>query len=167
MALNVDRLLWKLVPATKEVDVNRRELASLFGGMVALTANTGTVFANSDGILREAEIALNHWTDALFSGDPEKVASILAPEFQILRGNGEGFSKDDYLRNLPVQNKKIVWSNLVATGNAQLLVLRYRAEVDQVIDGKATVGEAPRLSVFRHDDNIWLMVAHANFSIQS
>lgn len=136
----------------------------LMGGFMAFTSAATPGTANSEELSAEAEIALNGWADALFSGDPAQVDEVLAPQFQLIRANGQGFTRADYLKNLPSQNKRIAWSDVVATGDHSILVLRYRAEVDQVIDGKATTGTAPRLSVFLRDGNRWMILAHANFS---
>lgn len=136
----------------------------LVGSFLAFTSAATSSIAESNDLANSAEIALNGWADALFSGDPAQVDEVLAPQFQLIRANGEGFTRADYLKNLPSQNKRIAWSDVVATGDQSILVLRYRAEVDQVIDGKATTGTAPRLSVFISDGNRWMILAHANFS---
>lgn len=144
--------------------MRRRELLGLVGSVVAFASAAGSSTANSESLPNAAEGALNGWADALFSGDPAQVDRVLAPQFQLIRANGEGFTREDYLNNLPSQNKRIEWSDVVATGDQSTLVLRYRAEVDQVIDGKVTTGTAPRLSVFLRDGDRWLILAHANFS---
>lgn len=144
--------------------MQRRELMGLMGSIVAVATAATCSAASADELPGQAENALNGWADALFSGDPEQVASVLAPQFQLVRASGEGFSREEYLQNLPSQNKRIAWSNVVATGDQSILVLRYMADVDQVIGGKVTAGVAPRLSVFLSAGDRWLILAHANFS---
>jgi ketosteroid isomerase-like protein len=120
--------------------------------------------SSAEDLLLEAEVALNSWVEALFSGDPATVAAVLAPQFQLIRSNGEGFSREQYLKNLPRQNKRISFSDIVVTGDTSILIVRYRADVDQEINGQVTTGTAPRLSVFTRTEERWLLAAHANFS---
>src|SRR5207248_2599492 len=108
--------------------------------------------------------ALNPWADALFSADPAQVEKVLAPEYQILRSDGAGYLKADYLNVLPKQKMRSKFSNIVATAAGDVLVIRYTIETDQTINGQPVQGVAPRLSVFRKEAGVWLMSAHANFS---
>jgi len=112
----------------------------------------------------EALTALDPWADALFTGDPAVVDQVLAEEFQILRSNGSGHDKASYLKALPRQTTRSKFSDIVATGNGATLVVRYRIETEQTIDGNPVNGIAPRLSVFRKAAGRWLIVAHANFA---
>src|SRR3982751_396100 len=66
--------------------------------------------------------------DALFTGDPAVVAQVLAEEFQILRSNGTGHDKASYLKSLPRQTARSKFSDIVATGSGEMLVIRYRIE---------------------------------------
>jgi hypothetical protein len=112
----------------------------------------------------EALEALDPWADALFTGDPAVVDQVLAEEFQILRSNGGGHDKASYLEALPRQTSRSRFSDIVATGNGATLVIRYRIETEQTIDGTPVNGISPRLSVFRKEAGRWLIVAHANFA---
>ena len=113
----------------------------------------------------EALQALDPWADALFTGDPAVVAKVLAEEFQILRSNGSGHDKASYLKALPKQTARSRFSDIVATGNGETLVIRYRIATEQTIDGAPVNGISPRLSVFRKEaGRSWLIVAHANFA---
>jgi hypothetical protein len=112
----------------------------------------------------EALNALDPWADALLTGDPAKVEKVLAPEYQILRSDGSGHDKTSYLKSLPKQKIRSKFSDIVATGTGNVMVLRYRIETDQVIEGKEVKGISPRLSVFRRDGDRWLICAHANFA---
>jgi hypothetical protein len=148
-----------------ETMTNRRELtAGLVFGVAALAtmqAGGGAAMAATEA---EALEALNPWADALFSGDPVQVEKVLAPEYQILRSDGTGYLKADYLNALPKQNIRSKFSNIVATAAGAVMVIRYTIETNQTINGKPVQAVGPRLSVFRKEVGVWLMSAHANFS---
>ena len=108
--------------------------------------------------------ALNPWADALFTSNPAAVDKVLAEEFQILRSNGRGHDKASYLKALPKQTTRSKFSDIIATGNGETLVIRYKIATEQTIDGTPVNGISPRLSVFRKEAGRWLMVAHANFA---
>ncbi|MEO8882238.1 MAG: nuclear transport factor 2 family protein [Devosia sp.] len=145
---------------------NRRE------AVTRLLAGAAVVMLAGGAIAKEAPEAdalkaLDPWGDALFSGAPDKVATVLAEEFQIARSDGTGFDKASYLKNLPKQNKRNSFSDIHATKFGDYMVIRYLADANQVIAGKATSGKAPRLSTFRLDGGKWLMTSHANFALLS
>src|SRR5581483_9935797 len=97
--------------------INRRDATlGLVGAMAALAA-TGDV-ARADAAISQSTAldALDPWADALFGGDPQKVAEVLAPEFQIVRSDGTGFDRASYLKSLPRQNARSKFKNIVATG---------------------------------------------------
>ncbi|MDR3474795.1 MAG: nuclear transport factor 2 family protein [Devosia sp.] len=142
---------------------NRRDtLAGLLAGASVLMMASGA--AAKEASKDEALKALDPWADALFSGDPKKVAAILADEYQIVRSDGTGYDKAAYLQNLPKQSKRSTLSDIHATQAGAIMVVRYQVDSDQVINGKNTTGLSPRLSVFRAEGNGWLMVSHANFA---
>src|SRR3954466_12112077 len=134
----------------------------LAGAGSASAGNT----AQAQAKVSEAEAlqALDPWADALFTGDPAVVDRVLAGEFQILRSNGSGHDKASYLKALPKQTTRSKFSDIVATGNGETLVIRYRNETEQTIVGPPSSGISPRLSVFRKAAGRWLIVAHANFA---
>lgn len=145
--------------------MTRRDAAiGLFAGLVAL--EFASVSAGAQETLSEADALaiMQPWLDALFIGDPAQVAMVLAPEYQILRSNGVGYNKADYLKALPKKTKKTVVSQVNATSNGQIMVARYLSETEQTIEGVAVNGTSPRLSVFRKEGDAWLTVAHANFA---
>src|SRR3954466_14037419 len=87
--------------------------------------------------------ALDPWADALFTGDPAVVDKVLAEEFQLLRSNGRGHDKASYLKALPRQTTRSKFSDIVATGNGETLVIRYKIETEQTIDGTPVNGISP------------------------
>jgi hypothetical protein len=103
--------------------------------------------------------------DALATGDPAKVAPLLAPEFQVLRSDGGGYGKEDYLaRSIPNIRNMPVFRDLVVTRNEDIVVVRLILEIDEVIDGKQGSARSPQLMVFRVGPEGWQVVAAANFS---
>ena len=147
---------------------NRRDLV-----LGLILAGTGSAWAGGLAQAQEAQAkvseaaaleALDPWADALFTGDPAVVAKVLAEEYQILRSNGRGYDKAGYLQALPKHTARPKFSDIVATGNGKTLVIRYKIETEQTIQGAPVNGISPRLSVFRKEAGPWLMVAHANFA---
>ena len=143
----------------------RRDVALGLVMAGAVSALAGKM-AQAQAEVSEAEAleALDPWADALFTSDPAVVGRVLAEEFQILRSNGRGHDKASYLKALPRQATRSRFSDIVATGNGETLVVRYRIETEQTIDGTPVNGISPRLSVFRKEAGRWLIVAHANFA---
>jgi ketosteroid isomerase-like protein len=112
----------------------------------------------------DAAAAVKAWLDALASNDAAAVTAVLAPEFQVQRSDGRGFTREDYLAGGRTrQVKPPVARDLIATEADGVLVVRYVMEVEQVADGRTIVGAAPRLTVFRKVDGRWLVVAHAAY----
>lgn len=142
---------------------NRREtLAGLFAGASVLMMVSGATAkeAGEDEALK----ALDPWADAIFSGDPKQMAAILGDEYQIVRSDGTGYDKADYLQNLPKQSRRSTFKDIHATQAGAIMVIRYQVDSDQIINGKSTAGLSPRLSVFRAEGSSWLMISHANFA---
>ncbi|MBK1870208.1 nuclear transport factor 2 family protein [Aestuariivirga sp. YIM B02566] len=137
-------------------------LAAL-AGLSALALGAGAAAAE-EITQEEALKALDPWIEAVFTGDPAVVDKVLAPEFQILRSDGRGHDKASYLKALPRHQIRSKFSDIIATGTGDVMVVRYRIETDQTIDGKAVKGISPRLSVFRREAGHWLISAHANFA---
>ena len=145
--------------------MNKRHIAlgllAGFAGASLLPAAATSGAAVSEG---EDTAAILAWLDALASRDPDTVAKVLAPEFQILRSDGSGFDRASYLGNLPKFTGKPEILNLAFSSQGELLVARYNLRLAQKIGDKPVQALAPRLSVLRRDGTGWLMVAHANFA---
>ena len=134
-------------------------------GISAIVGGVARVAAATKPISQEEALnALNPWIDAVFTGDPIIAEKVLAPEFQILRSDGSGQDKTSYLKLLPKQRFRPRLSNIVATASVDIMVVRYRIETHQTVQGKENKGNAPRLSVFRQEAGRWLISAHANFA---
>jgi hypothetical protein len=144
--------------------VTRRDLSILAFGITAFAATAAGTAQAKQFSQKKALDALDPWADALATGDPAKIDKVLAPEFQIVRSNGSGHDKASYLTSLPKQRIRSKFSDIVATGGGDIMVLRYRIETDQTIEGKEVKGISPRLSVFRRVKGRWLISAHANFA---
>lgn len=113
----------------------------------------------------DADVAVKGWLEAVSSPDEAVLGAALAPEFQILRSDGRGYDRSDYLATgRSRQERPPVAHDLIATEAGGVLVVRYQLDVEQTIDGGTVTGTAPRLTVFRKDGDRWLVVAHANFA---
>jgi len=145
--------------------MNKREAGIAFlAGIAAAGIAGGAAFASQAVTEADAQAAIMTWLDALQSGDPAVVEKVLAPEFQILRSDGQGFGRQDYLSALPKQTSKPEVSGLVFTADGETVVARYVLQLEQTINGQPVQAVAPRLSVFRRSGTGWLIVAHANFA---
>jgi ketosteroid isomerase-like protein len=145
--------------------MNKRDVSiALLAGIAAAGVSGGLALASSAITEQDARAAIMSWLDALQSGDPAAVEGVLAPEFQILRSDGQGYSRKDYLSALPKQTSKPVITDLVFTADKDIVVTRYILQLDQTINSKPVQTVAPRLSVFRRTSTGWLIVAHANFA---
>ena len=154
-----------LTNTPSQPEPTRRELAMVaLLGLSALAAGAAQTSAAEPISTETALKALDPWADALLTGDPVVVEKVLAPEFQILRSDGSGYDKTSYLKALPRQRVRSKFSDIIATGSADLMVLRYSIDTDQTIEGKEVKGVSPRLSVFRREAERWLMCSHANFA---
>ncbi|MCA3574308.1 MAG: nuclear transport factor 2 family protein [Aestuariivirga sp.] len=145
--------------------MNKRDVSlALLAGMAGLGLAMQPSAADSAVTGEDANAAIMTWLDALQTGDPAAVEKVLAPEFQILRSDGQGYGKVEYLTVLPKQTSKPEISDLVFSSGGGTLVARYILRIDQTINGKPVQTIAPRLSVFRRTEQGWLIAAHANFA---
>ena len=141
----------------------RRDFSIIaLAGIAALATSAASAATKVSS--KDALKALDPWADALFTGDPAVIEKVLAPEYQILRSDGSGHDKASYLKSLPKQKIRSKFHDIVATGTGDVMVVRYRIETDQTIEGKKVKGISPRLSVFRQEAGSWLICAHANFA---
>ena len=142
----------------------RNVLLGLVAGVAGLAAASTLGFTKASVPADEAQTALDSFIDALFSGDSSRIEAILAPEFQVLRGDGKSHDKTGYLTALPKYQFRPRTSDLKITNHANMLVVTYMIESDQTIDNEPVAHVAPRLTVFRRNGENWLVVAHSNFA---
>ncbi len=135
----------------------------LAAGWIAGRLDGPAQAADSPDLAVEARAALQSFFDATYSQDPARVAAILAPEFQLARSDGTGYGVD-YAEHLPAFTKAAEITDIIATSDSDVLVVRYRVSIGVVIDGKMAEAVSPRLTVFRRDQGTWRVVAHANFA---
>lgn len=113
----------------------------------------------------QGRAAVEAWVGAVVSGDTDKVAAVLAPEFQIVRADGTAYGKDAYLQSdLPKFEKMPEIETLVVTGYGDHLVARYIIPLGPKLGSEEEQLNGPRLTVFRKSGQSWLVVAHANFA---
>ena len=111
-----------------------------------------------------AKQLVNRFFVLLANKDRARLEHLLSPGFQVQRADGSGAGKKEYLANLATINHFQI-TKLQATLADSTLVVRYLAQVEGVVNGKAyTPGPAPRLSVFAWNGSRWQLAAHANFN---
>lgn len=127
-------------------------------------ALTGPGFAQ--GIEAESGRAMvEGWAAAVATGDAEKVAAVLAPEFQLLRSNGSAHNRDSYIAGgFPAFSVPPTVIEVVESGSGDIRVVRYLLAIDEQVGDTFITRRAPRLTVFRRMGGAWYVVAHANFS---
>ena len=109
----------------------------------------------------EATAAIKGWIDAQSTGDPTRVDPLLAPEFQLIRGD-RGYTKAEYLETMSKVGPGYRIDGLVVTSAGDSLVTRYVLTADVTVEGRKLQQTASRLTVFRRASDRWLVVAHAN-----
>jgi len=145
--------------------MNRRKLGLAFmAGIAALASTASASLSQIPVSTEEAQGAIDAFIDALVSGDPARIEAILAPEFQVLRGDGKSHDREAYLKALPTYKVRPSTSDLKVTSHESMLVVSYLIESDQTIGNEPVAPVAPRLTVFRKQDGKWLVVAHSNFA---
>jgi hypothetical protein len=112
-----------------------------------------------------ARLALKGLFDAIGTGQADRVAPWLAPEFQVVRSDGAVYDRATYLaRSIPVVRQPPSFREVKATRHGDLLVVSLRLQIDEVIDGKQAETNAPQLIVFRRAGESWQVVAAANLA---
>ncbi len=122
--------------------------------------------ATAADMMETARGLLVEFTEAVITG-PQAVAPLLAPEYQIMRTNGVGYNRDEYIDvGVSTLSFKPDFSHeeLHVTHQDGVMVVRYFLIINEKIDGNQISRRAPRLTVFRQIDGDWKVVAHANFA---
>ncbi len=140
--------------------------ALMIGAIVAYFTPAGSASSPEPVDLQvEVRGAIEGLFGALMTGESEKVAAILAPEFQILRSDGTNYDARSYpVSELPIISEMPAIEKLNVTAEGAIAVASYVINVDETVDGVLAEAYAPRLSVFRKDGDRWLLVAHGNFA---
>ena len=133
--------------------------------VIYLTTAFGVASAdnNLNELAREQLIA---FTEAVLSG-PDQLEPLLAPEYQIMRSNGAGYNRDEYLNSgigTLSRDSNFSHEGIFATQHDDVLVVRYMLRIALSIEGEPLEKLAPRLTVFRKIGDTWKVVAHANFA---
>jgi ketosteroid isomerase-like protein len=142
-------------------------VALMMGAIVAYFTPAGSASGSGEPGDLQVEIrqAIEGYFGAIMTGEPDKVAATLAPEFQILRADGSNLDAKTYPASaLPIISEMPAIEKLNVTAEGPIAVAAYYVNVDQTRDGVLVEAYAPRLSVFRKDGGRWLMVAHGNFA---
>lgn len=142
-------------------------VALMLGAVVAYFTPAGSATTEGGPPDLQAEIrqAIDGFFGALMTGEPDKVAAVLAPEFQIMRADGSTYDAAGYPNSiLPIISELPEVEKLVVTSHGDIAVAAYFVNVDQTRDGSLVEAYAPRLTVFRKDGERWLMTAHGNFA---
>lgn len=139
-------------------------VAGTRGANRLVLAMAAVLALSASAVAADADDAVAAFLTALASNDTATIAAVLAPEFQVQRLDGRGFTRDEYLASgQTTLAKPPVARDLVATEADGVLVVRYVLDIDQQIDGRTVMGTSPRLTVFRKVDGRWLVVAHAAY----
>lgn len=141
--------------------------ALMVGAILASFSPAGSANMDGEPVDLEAEIrgAIDGYFAALMTGEPDKVAAVLAPEFQIMRADGIGYDAKGLPQSiLPIISEMPEIEKLVVTAEGDLAVATYVVNVDSTRDGVTVQAYAPRLTVFRKAGGQWLMVSHSNFA---
>ncbi len=144
-------------------NVIRNTMAGIFAAN--LLATTPALAAENGADTARALIA--NFVEAVIAG-PDKVAPLLAPEYQIMRSNGVGYDRAGYInRGAGSVNaqRNYAYDNVVVTAAADILVVRYFLRIEETIDGQNITKRAPRLTVFRKIGDNWKITAHSNFAL--
>ena len=137
-----------------------------FSRMIAAAALVGVMAAPAAAQVtnEEAEAAVMAWLNAIIAG-PAALETILAPEFQIQRADGNGLDRAGYIGGGAATINEIHGiEDLVVTTHEDIMVVRYELLVAETVGGVTVERHAPRITVFRKEGDVWLVVAHANFA---
>jgi len=136
----------------------------LLAGFLAINMLASSTALAADTDTARALIA--SFVEAVIAG-PDKVAPLLAPEYQIMRSNGVGYDRAGYIgrgAGSVRAQRNYAYDDVVVTRADDILVVRYFLRIEETIDGKAITRRAPRLTVFRKISNDWKITAHSNFA---
>lgn len=133
---------------------------------ISLATAGSPVMAQESDLDQRGAALVDEFISILTQPDAEKQAALadfLADEYQIVRANGTHMDKVEYVAN-PASVVEVDISDVHATEAGGVLVVSYVLSVSETLDGVEQETVAPRLSVFRQDEEgAWQIAAHANF----
>jgi hypothetical protein len=136
---------------------------ALLGSLALLSVNDPV--SGQENLVDQTRGALTNLFEALASGDETRIRPLLAPEFQVLRSNGVGYDREAYIASsVPRIMSKPKFNELVVTRHDSIVVSRMKLDIEQSIDGRKVENNAPQLIVFRVSENVWQVIAAANFA---
>jgi len=143
----------------------RRVVLSLVVGGAVLLSSCGSPSTLDDPAATGRELVTEFLT-ILGTDDTERLDDFLADGFQLLRANGSGATKAEYLANPAVVETFTIGEDLIAVQDGDVLTVRWSVALDESIAGTDyATNDAPRLSVFVRDGDDWRLIAHANFNL--
>lgn len=138
--------------------------AGILAVALAACSSGGGATAAADAGTAGTEAVTEFFT-ILQKPDAERSGALdgfLAPEFQVVRANGDVQDRPAYLAASPTVSSFTI-TDLKGLVAGDSLVVSYRVETTETIDGVEQTTVAPRLSTFRKIDGTWHLTAHANF----
>ncbi len=107
----------------------------------------------------------NRFITLLAGKDAAGLEKFLSEAFILQRASGSSATKADYLPTIPNIGPFEI-SDLSARQDNDILVVKWRMAIQEVIDGKSySTKPAPRLSTFVWRDGRWQLSSHANFNV--
>ena len=140
-------------------------LALLVVAAVALAACSSSSTPTASDPNAQGTALVNQFFTILQQPDAAKadqLKSFIAPEFQVVRANGDQVARDAYLTSAPKVATYAI-DNVQATQGGDVLVVSYKIHTSETVNGVEQTTTAPRLSVFRYMDGAWKLAAHSNF----
>lgn len=135
-------------------------------GVLAISLLASSSAMAADNVTDTARTLVASFVEAVIAG-PDKVAPLLAPEYQIMRSNGVGYDRTQYINRGAATvraQRDYSFDDVVVTAADNIMVVRYFLRIEETIDGKNITRRAPRLTVFRKIGADWKITAHANFA---
>lgn len=103
--------------------------------------------------------------DALSAGDVPRIAGMLAPCFQIVRGDGTVCDRDGFIEvGLPDVRSRPLIRNLVVTAEGDLLIASMLLDIEQWIGGRKVQSGACQLVTMRRGATGLQFVSVANLA---
>lgn len=123
------------------------------------------VICGKDDLTQSVREFVSGYFAALADGNLSRVDAMLAPCFQIVRGDGTALDRFEFLeRSLPKVRSQPVIRNLVVTSSGDLLVGSLLLDIEQSIDGRIMQSGARQLVTIQRAVSGWQFVSVANLA---